>query len=295
MDLTWGAITIAFTAGMAAAVNPCGFALLPAYLGFFIGTDQEERSTIESAIRSLGVGLVLTIGFILVFAPFGLITGAVSSSIQEQLPYVTVAVGVILVVVGVALVSGFEPTFAVPKLDKGGETRQFGSMLLFGISYAVASLSCTIGPFIAVVGASVSGSDVSFLSRLITFAAYGVGMGALITLLTLAVGLAKQGFITKLRKVMPHINRISGAIMVVVGLYVAWYGWYEIRLFVLERNVTSDPIIDAALGIQDTMNALVQDNQAVIGWVALAAVVLVVASAGFRKLNPSTSGPGSGT
>ena len=32
----------AFAAGMASAVNPCGFAMLPAYLGLYLGSDQEN-------------------------------------------------------------------------------------------------------------------------------------------------------------------------------------------------------------------------------------------------------------
>ena len=40
------ALTLAFSAGMVATLNPCGFAMLPAYLSYFMGLqDEEERST----------------------------------------------------------------------------------------------------------------------------------------------------------------------------------------------------------------------------------------------------------
>ncbi|MBA2575429.1 MAG: hypothetical protein H0V05_02115 [Euzebyaceae bacterium] len=34
---------LAFTAGLVASVNPCGFAMLPAYLSFLIGSDDRDR------------------------------------------------------------------------------------------------------------------------------------------------------------------------------------------------------------------------------------------------------------
>ncbi len=62
-------------------------------------------------------------------------------------PWLTVVIGVALAVGGIAFLIGWEPKLAVPRLDKGGRTRGLWSMFLFGVSYAIASLSCTIGPF----------------------------------------------------------------------------------------------------------------------------------------------------
>ena len=37
-------LALAFSAGMVATVNPCGFALLPAYLSYFLGLEDASQS-----------------------------------------------------------------------------------------------------------------------------------------------------------------------------------------------------------------------------------------------------------
>ena len=117
----------------------------------------------------------------------------------------------------------------VPKLATGRPAMSVSALYGYGLTYAVASLSCTIGPFLAVISASLSGSGL--LGGLAVFVAYALGMGLVVTVLSLAVALARVTAVTKLRRVLPHVSRLSGALLVAAGLYVAYYGWYEVRVF----------------------------------------------------------------
>jgi cytochrome c biogenesis protein CcdA len=141
-----GPYAFAVAAGMAATVNPCGFALLPAYLSAFVrlGHRGGRAGTVG---RALTVSLVLTAGFVLVFGTFGIIISPLAVRIEEYLPWATVVIGFGLVGLGVALLLGRQLMISIPKLQKGGQDGTLPSMFLFGVSYAVASLSCTIGPF----------------------------------------------------------------------------------------------------------------------------------------------------
>jgi cytochrome c biogenesis protein CcdA len=235
-------LAAAFTAGMIAVVNPCGFAMLPAYLGYFLGTDRgEDGDAGVSVARALVVGGAVTSGFLLIFAIAGMIVSWTSVALGEFTPYLTVVIGVVLVVVGIAFVAGWEPKLALPRLDKGGQTRGLWSMFVFGVSYAVASLSCTIGPFTAVVAQTFSRASVA--SGVVTFVAYGLGMGLLLMALTVSLALARQGLLLKLRRALPYVTRISGVIMVVMGLYLAWYGVYEVRLVIQgDQDATRGPV-----------------------------------------------------
>lgn len=159
-------LAYAFTLGMVALVNPCGFALLPAYLGFFLGADDEAPARrIDALNRAQVVGLALTLGFLTVFGVLGLVLAGVYSSIQAWLPWVTVVIGLGLAGMGVAMVGGFQPTIRLPKLERGTGSRQVASMYVFGVSYAVASLSCTIGLFLGAAGVAAAGAD--FADRLV--------------------------------------------------------------------------------------------------------------------------------
>jgi hypothetical protein len=144
----------------------------------------------------------------------------------------------------------------IPKLQKGGQDGTLPSMFLFGISYAVASLSCTIGPFLAVTTSTFRSE--SWLAGLGVFVAYGLGMGVVIAILTVAVALAKSGVVQRFRNVLPVMNRIAGGLLVVAGAYVAYYGWYEIRVL---DGATDDPIVDRAIELQTWLqNRIVPDD-----------------------------------
>ncbi|HEX6658183.1 MAG TPA: hypothetical protein VF065_08890, partial [Ilumatobacter sp.] len=133
------------------------------------------------------------------------------------------------------------------------------------------SLSCAIAPFL-VVTSSASNAD-SFGSRVLTFALYGLGMGLVITVLTVALALARSGVVVRFRELLPVMNRIAGGLMVVTGAYVAYYGYYELRLLNYGGD-EDDWVIDTALRIQ-TRLAELMPNTGNYGWYVAGAVVLI--------------------
>jgi cytochrome c-type biogenesis protein len=253
-------IAYAFALGMVALVNPCGFALLPAYLGFFLGLDEDAgQRRIHALNRAQLVGLALSLGFLTVFGVLGLVFAGIYTSIRDWLPWVTFVIGLGLVGLGLAMVRGLRLDVALPKLDKGTGSRQVASMYLFGVSYAVASLSCTIGLFLGAAGVSAAGAN--FASRLASFLAYGAGMGLLATVVTLAVAFGKRRVITRFRTLLPRIHLISAVVLVVVGAYVAYYGWWSV-----------DPIgrpMGPVRPVEDTQRIVsnfLSDRAALLGW-----------------------------
>ena len=284
----------AFGVGMIALINPCGFALLPAYLGVFLGLDEDpNQSRIVSLNRAQLVGLALSAGFLLVFGLLGLVFASFYSSIADSIPWFTLVIGVLLVVLGIAMLRGLQLSVAIPKLNKGGTSGSMVSMFLFGISYAVASLSCTIGLFLAVVG--TSSASRGFGDRLGSFISYGAGMGLLATTLTLAVAFAKGGFVNKFRQLLPKINMISAVVLIIVGVYVALYGVWSIQ--VLGGSIPPDwldSFILGAEGYQNDVATAVESRAGVLGWGFVAinvaiAVAGLMARGGGSKNSPATT------
>ena len=105
----------------------------------------------------------MALGFVAVFGAFGLLTVSAASTVQRYLPYVTVVIGIVLVALGVWLLLGRESRCAdrLARSARWAPTARLGSMFGYGLSYAVASLSCTVGPFLAVTGAAFRGGSVS--------------------------------------------------------------------------------------------------------------------------------------
>ena len=248
-------LALAFASGMVATVNPCGFAMLPAYLGYFLGLEGQERDVQASVSRSLGVGLSVSAGFLVVFGVAGLAIYHLQASVYEWVPWATIVIGVALAVLGFAMLRGFEPVISLPKMQRGGRTTGGGSMFVFGISYAIASISCALPLFTSAVVGTFRREYV--VSSAAVFVAYALGMTLVLLALTVSLGMAKQGLVRRLRQALPYVNRVSGAIIVVAGLYLAHYGWYERGL--RSRGQGDSTAVDTVTGWSADISTWVND------------------------------------
>lgn len=268
---------LAFAAGMVAAFNPCGFAMLPAYLTLVIG--REETGQFSAIGRALGATAAMALGFLTVFGLFGLLTVSVASTVQGYLPYVTLVVGIGLVALGVWLLSGREVVIrSAARGARWAPSARLGSMYGYGVGYAIASLSCTVGPFLAVTGSSLRTGSV--WAGVSVYIAYAAGIALVVGALAVGVAVASSALIERLRRVLPHVNRISGVVMILVGLYVGWYGWFELRLF--SGGNGDDPVIAAAGAVQRTLAGWVYEHGA-WPWLLMLGVVAVVAGWKWRR------------
>jgi cytochrome c biogenesis protein CcdA len=255
-------LLLAATAGMVAAFNPCGFALLPAYLTLLLAGDGSVR-------RALAATAAMTSGFVAVFGAFGLVVVPLALSLGTYLSWATVVVGVLLVLLGVWLLTGREVVLRLPLLRGAAPTGGPASMVFYGVAYAVASLSCTVAPFLAVTTSTFRAESTA--AGLAVFVAYALGMGVVVGVLAVSVALARDGFVNRMRGVMPYVNRVSGALLVLAGTYVAYYGVYELRQ--ASGDIAEDPVVGAATSVQGAIARFIDDRGP---WVLLAGLVLLV-------------------
>ncbi|MFB4314614.1 cytochrome c biogenesis CcdA family protein [Actinomadura sp. 21ATH] len=258
-------VALALAAGLVAAFNPCGFALLPSYLALLIAGPG-------GVWRALRLAAAMTAGFVTVFGAFGVVISLATAPIQEHLPWATIIIGAALLVLGGWLLSGRELLVRVPRLNAGGPAGSFAALYGYGASYAVASLSCTIAPFLAVTGLVSGGGGV--LRGMAAFVAYALGMGLVVGLLSMLVALTREGAVHRMRRVLPHVSRASGGLLVLAGLYIAYYGWYELR--VLAGAAADDPVVGAVTGVQGRVTGWLDAVGVLPVTAAFAAVALLV-------------------
>jgi cytochrome c-type biogenesis protein len=218
----------AFGVGMVAAVNPCGFAMLPAYLSLYLGAEEEgfgRRPSMSRLLRALLVGATVSLGFVLFFGLAGLVISAGGNALLGAMPSLGIVVGGVLVLIGLWMLAGqtlhagaFERFAGRVGEPKNVSVRGF---FLFGLAYGAASLSCTLPAFLAVVGSSLaSGSVLAGTGR---FFGFGLGMAAVFVTLTLALAFFKQGLVKWLRQAVPYVRLASAALLVLAGAYVILY------------------------------------------------------------------------
>jgi cytochrome c-type biogenesis protein len=264
-------IEFALLLGSVAALNPCGFALLPTYLTLLVAQGGPPGAT--AALRRAGVmTAAMTAGFVLVFGTFGLVVVPAAVSVERFLPWATVVIGVALAGLGAWLLAGRELAPRVPRFSGAAPASSVWSMAGYGVAYAVASLSCTVAPFLAMATSTFRSSGVA--GGLAAFVAYGVGMGLVVGVLAVAVALGSDAVVRRVRRLLPYVSRASGALLVVAGAYVAYYGVYELR--VNAGGDPADPVVDAALAIQGTVSGWVVD--AGPRWFTAGAVAVVGAA-----------------
>lgn len=279
-------LLLAFSAGSVAAFNPCGFALLPAYLSVLVvGPDPAAVAGRGGGVaRALRFGVGMSLGFVAVFGAAGLLIAPAVVAFERYLPAVTLAIGVALVLAGAWALSGRRLGVSVPLLG-AAPGRSLVSQVGYGVTFALASLSCTLAPFLAVTTAAIAVASVT--GALAAFAAYALGMGAVVTLLALAAVLFRGSLATsRLRGLTRHTGRIAGALLVVTGAYVTWYGVVEVR--VLGGDVTPDPVVTAVTRVQSRVSAAMAELPAT--WlITLAFILPLLLTVGARVSRRSRS------
>lgn len=212
-----GLLAFAFVAGLLSPLNPCGAALLPAFLTYALGDTGAGRGPAAGLVRGLRFGVQVAAGFAGVYLLAGLLAAAGLRVVIQAAPVVAVLTGGTLVVFGIRTLVGRAPKLSgarPPAVRRPGP-------VTFGAGYALGSLSCTIGVLLSVIGQALATPDVA---RLLTvFAAYVAG--AFTLLIALAVGAAGAGDLLGgvLRRVTRHAGLLTGVTLLAAGAWLIVY------------------------------------------------------------------------
>ena len=221
-----GNFAYSFVLGVLAAVNPCGFVLLPTYLIFFLGTREEPNlSTAERLRRALIVSSGISIGFLAIFFVIGVISRLFTQWIELNAKYASLAIGVVLLVGGARMLTGWTPKFASPQMN-GVQSKTFRATIIYGLAYAVASIGCTIGFLTTAVFGSIALNG--FVSGVFSILLYGLGMAMLVTALTVSLAFAKTGLVTVIKSRLNIIQRLGAFFVTLTGVYLMFYWWAAI-------------------------------------------------------------------
>lgn len=264
-------LALAFAAGMIASINPCGFALLPAYIGAFVAGDDTRIRADRRIARAVGVSAAVSLGFAAMFIIVGVVFSSASSALRQQMPWLTIAIGTVMLTMGAASIAGWKPR--LPFQGRATtQRRDVVGMATFGFVYALASLSCTLGPFLSV---STFAMNRSFLGGISTYIVYAAGMGTIILALSVSAALAHDSLVGTLRNASKYAPRLAGVLLILSGGYAIWYGRYELSVY--DGNRSTDAIYDAGTNLQTQFVLFVQS----VGATRIALAVVAVTAAAF--------------
>jgi hypothetical protein len=219
-----------------------------------------------------------------VFLVAGLVSWRFTSWIDANSKYATVVIGAALLALGIAMLFGYKLPFTTPEIRGGGQDRTLRTMFLFGVAYAVASIGCTIGLFIATVFSASERDGVA--AGVGNMLAYGAGMALLVSALTVALAFANTSLLALLRRSLRYVDRVAAVFVILSGLYLLWYFyWVDLR-------EEGDPITDWAQERQVRATVFLSDHWQLVGVVLAAVVGAAIVYVWFTgQSRPSTSDP----
>lgn len=223
-----GLLALAFAAGMVAPVNPCGFALLPAWITLTAG-DAHTHALPTRLVRALNAGLALTIGFAGTLVVVGLVVSAGAHAIIDAAPWLGLIVGVVLLLLGLVMLTGHPLGLRLPRRAVrprvGGHG--IGRSVAYGVGFAAASLSCTFGVLLAVIAQAQA--TATYTGLLVVFAVYAAGSATILLLLAVATAVAGTALTRRAATLARLGPKVTAIVLVLTGAYLAWY-WYPLAV-----------------------------------------------------------------
>src|SRR5215472_7818749 len=223
----------ALLAGMVASVNPCGFVLLPAYLGLYLGDDRAASGRGRLAGRAVTISVTMTASFVLLFGTAGILAGLAASVLASSLPWIGATVGAGLILAGGVIASGRKVGSSLVlrtgrRLRSAALAGGIGGYAAYGVAYALASLGCTLPVFLSVVATSFQLHGLA--TAVGQFMLFGLGMGIVLVILTTATAFLGQGPAKRLRSIARHARWATASLMWLAGAYVLYYWLIAFRL-----------------------------------------------------------------
>lgn len=227
-----GIVFISVVAGIASFFNPCAFPILPGYLAqYYVSASPTEpkRSRLGTILL---YGFIAAIGVVIFNIFLGAVIGVLGTGFAKSLgltgpnPNLYIRwfrgiVGAFLVLLGYSHATGRGINFSrlghwIPRYKQSkSPTRNF---FYYGFFYPLIGISCG-GPILAGLSLFAIASG-GFQSALTAFLIYSAVMAMLMIIVSLLVGLSREGLLKVVGNSILTIKKISGAILVLVGIFL---------------------------------------------------------------------------
>ena len=204
---------ISFLEGIITFISPCLLPMIPIYITYFVGGG--ERSSKKTLSGALG----FVCGFTTVFICMGALAGTIGGFLNRYQTVVNIVSGIIVILFGLNFLGVFRMNlFRGSKHEVNTENMNFFSAALFGVIFSLGWTPC-VGAFLgsALMLASQQGSVFVGIMMLLC---YSLGLGIPFVLSALLIDQLKSAF-DFIKRHYGIINKISGALLIVVGILMA--------------------------------------------------------------------------
>jgi len=226
IELSIGFILASFFAGLLTFLAPCTLPLVPAYLGFISGVDQDalkNPATASAARRKIFLnGLAFIVGFSLIFIAFGVLAGFAGTALAPYRIWLARIGGVFVILFGLFMLGFFKlPFFQTDKripIPKWLTLGKPSSSLFIGGTFALGWTPC-VGPILGSI-LLLAGTSGTALTGGIMLTVFSIGLAIPFLLIALVFSKATV-YIDRISKYLKAVSIIGGIFLILLGLLLA--------------------------------------------------------------------------
>jgi len=206
-------LTFILSAGALTLLSPCGYPLFIAYLSYYVGSKIPFKKIIAG-------GSVAAVGFLMVFFAIGIASAVVGQVALHYVPMLQVVAGLIVIVLGIVSLFGAKLPLRIPSFTPSARSGLSG-LFVFGVAFGMATAACSIPIFLTIILLAMTSGGI--LEVTLTFLVYALGMSVPVVVSGILVATAREAALKRLVRMRPWLDKASGVIMILVGVYLIYY------------------------------------------------------------------------
>lgn len=202
--------------GIASFISPCLLPMVPIYISYFIGEDENNY---KKAILN-SVGFVL--GFTTVFLILSIFASQLGAVLSNNIRYIKIFFGAVIILFGLNYMGVLNIKFLNKSKTKNMNTKNFNFIkaILFGILFSISWTPC-IGTFLSSALLLIA-KEQDILKGIILMLLYSIGLGIPFIISAILIEKLKNVF-DFIKSHYDIIKRISGVILIGAGLYMIFF------------------------------------------------------------------------
>ena len=208
---------ILFLEGIITFISPCILPMLPIYISYFMGGNNDENTNKSNKALINSIGFV--IGFSIIFTILGAAAGTFGDFIQKYMKLFNIIAGIVLIVFGFNYIGIFKITLLERSFKLKNKTNlnklNITTSILFGMIFSIGWTPC-VGTFLG-AALMLAANSQDTVKGILMLLSYSLGLGIPFIISALLIDNLKSAF-KVIKKNYKIINTISGILLIIIGL-----------------------------------------------------------------------------
>ena len=207
---------LTFLEGIVSFISPCLLPMVPIYISYFIGEDNNNNK--KAILNSIG----FVLGFTIIFLILSIFASQLGTLLSNNIRYIKIIFGIIIILFGLNYMEILKIELlnrtSVKKIDTNNFS--FFKSIVFGILFSISWTPC-IGTFLSSALLLIA-KEQDIIKGIIMMVLYSIGLGLPFIISAILIERLKNVF-DFIKKHYNIIKKISGVILIIVGIYMIFF------------------------------------------------------------------------